>query len=239
MLYLLEGTDPDTPFPDPNTAETEPNGLLAVGGDLDPRRLLNAYRQGLFPWYSEAQPILWWSPDPRMVLYPDELHISRSLRKTLRRGHFQVTVDRAFDAVIRACANPRPDDAGSWLVGEMITAYRELHALGHAHSIETWRDGALVGGLYGVAQGAAFFGESMFSSATDASKIALVHLTELCRRGGIELIDCQIHSDHLASLGAREIARSAFLAAVARATARPAPTRIWSAAGHDELAVAP
>lgn len=229
MLYLLEGTDPDTPFPDPNTAEEEPNGLLAVGGDLSPRRLLNAYRQGLFPWYSEGQPILWWSPDPRMVLFPTELHVSRSLRKTLRQGRFQVSVDRAFEAVIQACAAPRADATGTWLVDEMIEAYRDLHRSGQAHSVETWREGELVGGLYGVSLGRTFFGESMFSRAADASKVALVALVERCQRHGIELIDCQVYSDHLRSLGAREIPRREFLARVAAAVNQSASEASWPA----------
>jgi leucyl/phenylalanyl-tRNA--protein transferase len=227
MLYLLEGTAPGTRFPDPNTAEEEPNGLLAVGGDLSPQRLLNAYRQGLFPWYSEGQPILWWSPDPRMVLFPSEVHVSRSLRKTLRQGRFQVSVDRAFEAVIQACAEPRPDSTGTWLVSEMIDAYRDLHRLGHAHSVETWLDDELVGGLYGVALGRTFFGESMFSLATDASKVALVMLAEHCQRAGIELIDCQVYSDHLRSLGAREIPRREFLARVTAAVDQTTAESIW------------
>ncbi len=238
MLYLLEGTDPNTPFPDPNTAETEPNGLLAVGGDLSPRRLLNAYCQGLFPWYSEDQPILWWSPDPRMVLYPTELHVSRRLRKTLRRGRLEVSVDRAFEAVIQACAGPRRGATGTWLLSEMIDAYRRLHALGHAHSVETWLEGELVGGLYGVAQGAAFFGESMFSTVPDASKVALVSLVEHCLRTGIELIDCQVYSEHLESLGAREIPRSEFLEQIGTALTHQAPEAIWSADRHRSSALA-
>jgi leucyl/phenylalanyl-tRNA--protein transferase len=227
MLYLLEGTDPATPFPDPNTAEEEPNGLLAVGGDLKPQRLLNAYRQGLFPWYSEGQPILWWSPDPRMVLFPSELHVSRSLRKTLRQDRFEVSVDSAFEAVIQACAAPRPDSTGTWLVSEMIEAYRDLHRLGHAHSVETWLDGELVGGLYGISLGRAFFGESMFSRTADASKVAMVALAERCRRAEFELIDCQVYSEHLRSLGAREIPRREFLARVTKAVDQTTSESIW------------
>jgi leucyl/phenylalanyl-tRNA--protein transferase len=211
MLYLLDGSPPATPFPDPANAETEPNGLLAVGGDLTPRRLLQAYRAGVFPWFSEDQPILWWSPDPRMVLFPDRLRVSRSLRKVLRRGEFQVSVDQAFERVIRACADPRRDDSGTWLVPEMIAAYTALHKLGVAHSVETWLDGTLVGGLYGVCLGRAFFGESMFSRVSDASKVALVQLAELTRRADFVLIDCQVYTGHLERLGAREIPRQQFL----------------------------
>jgi leucyl/phenylalanyl-tRNA--protein transferase len=210
MLYLLDGSPPATPFPDPGNAETEPNGLLAVGGDLSPRRLLQAYRAGVFPWFSDDQPILWWSPDPRMVLFPGRLRISRSLRKTLRKQHYQVSVDQAFDQVIHACAGPRRDDSGTWLVPEMISAYRKLHRLGVAHSVETWKDGQLVGGLYGVSLGRVFFGESMFSRADDASKVALVQLAELTRAAEFTLIDCQVYTGHLERLGAEEIPRSRF-----------------------------
>jgi leucyl/phenylalanyl-tRNA--protein transferase len=217
MLYLLDDTPPDMPFPDPGDAETEPNGLLAVGGDLAPRRLLAAYRAGIFPWFSEGQPILWWSPDPRMLLFPDELQVSRSLRKTLRRGRFEVSVDQAFAEVIRGCAGPRRDGDGTWLLPEMIAAYSELHRLGLAHSVETWQDGELVGGLYGVSLGRAFFGESMFSRASDASKVALVYLAELCNQAGFAFIDCQVYTEHLHRLGAREIPRTVFLQHLERA----------------------
>lgn len=210
MLYLLDKTAPTSAFPDPMQAENDPNGLLAIGGDLSPQRLINAYRQGVFPWYNEGDPILWWSPDPRMVLYPADLRISRSLRKTLRRGHLEVSMDQAFGRTIRQCAAPRRDEPGTWLQPEMINAYEQLHAAGQAHSIETWQDGELVGGLYGIAIGGVFFGESMFSRVSDASKTALAFLTEQLSDWGFQLIDCQVYSDHLASLGATEIPRVQF-----------------------------
>lgn len=209
-LQILPPNDPESPFPTPDLAEKEPNGLLAVGGDLSPTRILNAYRQGIFPWFSEGDPILWWSPDPRMVLLPDELRISRSLRKKLRRDHYQVSMDQAFDQVIQGCAAPRPNEPGTWLVSEMIEAYRLLHKLGWAHSVEVWRDNQLIGGLYGIAIGQVFYGESMFSREADASKIALVLLARTAMDTGIKLIDCQVYTEHLASLGAREIDREDF-----------------------------
>lgn len=239
MLYLLDGSPPDTPFPDPARAETDPNGLLAIGGDLSAQRLLQAYRAGVFPWFSDDQPILWWSPDPRMVLYPQRLKVSRSLRKTLRRNHFKVSVDQDFDAVIDACAGPRRDDDGTWLLPEMIHAYRQLHRLGLAHSVETWQDGELVGGLYGVALGQAFFGESMFSRATDASKVALAQLCELLAGAGFAFIDCQVHTAHLQRLGAEEIPRQRFRDELQQARVRPGLS-CWALPPHGtrELAVA-
>ena len=200
----------DTPvhaFPDVDFAMIQPNGLLAAGGDLSPPRLLHAYHQGIFPWFSEGQPILWWAPDPRAILLPEALKISRSLKKTLRRESFRVSFDRAFPQVIEACAQPRPRQNDTWITGPMMTAYCELHARGYAHSVECWQDGALVGGLYGVAIGKVFFGESMFSRVSDASKVAL---TALCR-SGYELIDCQLPSDHLKRLGATDIPRCDFM----------------------------
>ncbi|MFQ5644855.1 MAG: leucyl/phenylalanyl-tRNA--protein transferase [Thiogranum sp.] len=207
----IEPGDPDLTFPDVNLALREPDGLLAVGGDLNPRRILNAYRHGIFPWYSDTQPILWWSPDPRTVLFPARLRLSRSLRKTLRRAHFRVTLDQDFDSVITACAAPRRDSAGTWITPAMADAYRELHAQGSAHSVECWLEGQLAGGLYGIAIGRVFFGESMFSLATDASKVAFAWLVRHLGRRGFGLIDCQVYSDHLASLGAEEIARADFV----------------------------
>lgn len=207
MLYLLDGTSPTLPFPDVENAECEPAGLLAVGGDLTPQRLINAYRHGIFPWYCTGQPILWWAPDPRLVLFPEQLHISRSLRKTLRRGVLIPTLDSAFSQVIRACAGPRRDGTGTWLVADMVQAYERLHELHLAHSVEVWEDGALVGGLYGVAMGRVFFGESMFSHRSDASKIALVHLVQCLEKWGYQLIDCQVRTEHLVSMGAQEIPR--------------------------------
>jgi leucyl/phenylalanyl-tRNA---protein transferase len=194
----------------------EPPGLLAAGGDLSPARLLAAYERGVFPWYSAQQPILWWSPDPRMVLFPEEFKCSRSLAKTLRNGPYTTRADFAFRATIRACAAPRRSGADTWLNGDMIASYEQLHALGYGHSIETYADGKLVGGLYGIQLGQVFFGESMFSLCRDASKVALARLIEECRARDIQLIDCQVASSHLASLGAREVARSQFVALLRR-----------------------
>ena len=201
----------DDDFPPVGRALREPNGLLAAGGDLSVPRLVQAYRRGIFPWYSDDQPILWWSPDPRMVLYPAELKISRSLGKRMRRRDYRVTADTAFSEVIRACAKPRADGAGTWITQAMTGAYEALRRAGHAHSVETWIDGELAGGLYGVALGRAFFGESMFTRQPDASKIAFVHLVRQLRRWSYGLIDCQMATAHLARFGAREIARAAFL----------------------------
>ncbi len=210
MLFLLDNTHPSTPFPAVEQAEKQPDGLLAVGGDLSPERLINAYRKGIFPWFSEDQPILWWSPDPRLVLFPENLHVSRSLRKKLRKGIFTATLDRAFDQVIRACAAPRRDDTGTWILTPMMQAYNQLHHHHLAHSVEVWQDGELVGGLYGVSMGRVFFGESMFSRRSDASKVALVHLVERLSAWGYRVIDCQVQTEHLESMGAEEIPRSEF-----------------------------
>ncbi len=211
MLYLLDAEQPDQGFPDPQLAESEPNGLLAVGGDLSPTRLLAAYRRGIFPWYSAGQPILWWSPDPRMVLFPRRLHISRSLRRTLGRRRYEYSFDRDFSGVLEGCASPRSGTDGTWILPEMKAAYRKLHGLGFAHSVEIWQDEQLVGGLYGVALGGIFFGESMFSRASDASKVALAALCALLDEKGYSLIDCQMHSDHLVRMGAEELPRQEFL----------------------------
>jgi leucyl/phenylalanyl-tRNA--protein transferase len=190
----------------------EPPGLLAAGGDLSPTRLLAAYERGVFPWYSAQQPILWWSPDPRMVLFPGEFKCSRSLSKTLRRGPFTTRVDQAFGATIRGCAAPRRAGPETWLNVEMIQSYDKLHELGFGHSVETYRADSLVGGLYGIQLGRVFFGESMFSLERDASKVALARLVDECRTRDIKLIDCQVASSHLAGLGAREVSRSQFVA---------------------------
>lgn len=211
-LQWLDPYDPESPFPDVERALREPDGLLAIGGDLSPTRLLRAYRRGIFPWYSEDQPILWWSPDPRSVLYPERLHISHSLRKTLQRETYTVTADRAFRRVIESCAAPRTDGLGTWLSADMIQAFCRLHALGHAHSIESWYQGELVGGLYGLAMGRVFFGESMFYRRSDASKVAFAQLVSQLRRWGYALIDCQVASEHLTSLGAVNIPRRRFIA---------------------------
>lgn len=198
-------------FPPPEYAEDD--GLLAVGGDLSEKRLLLAYSMGIFPWYSEALPILWWSPDPRLVLIPDELKVSRSLRQTIRKGRYAVTFDKAFDRVIRSCAGlHRSKDGGTWITDEMIKAYTRLHVSGYAHSVESWHEGELAGGLYGVALGAAFFGESMFAGRTDASKVAFVHLIRQLREWKFTLVDCQVTTGHLISFGAKEIPRATFLA---------------------------
>ncbi len=221
VIFDLDGTPPDIGFPDPLLAETEPNGLLAVGGDLSETRVLSAYRHGIFPWYSAGQPILWWSPAPRMVLYPADFHVSRSLRRSMRRRGFELSVNQAFGGVIRACAAPRDGQPGSWLLAEMIAAYEVLHSSGHAHSIEVWLNEELVGGLYGIGLGEVFFGESMFSRQTDASKVAMAMLVEIAEALPLRLIDCQIYTAHLASLGAREISRALFQQTLEEALERP------------------
>lgn len=198
-------------FPDPSQALVEPSGLLCAGADLEPATIMAAYSRGIFPWFSDDQPILWWSPDPRMVLFPAEFKISKSLAKTVRGGKFDVRFDTAFADVIAACAAPREPDGGTWIVPEMRAAYTRLHRLGIAHSAESWRDGRLVGGLYGVALGRVFFGESMFARETDASKVAMTALVAKLARDGFQLIDCQQQTRHLASLGARPIPRREFL----------------------------
>lgn len=210
MLTLLDSGQADQAFPHVSQALTEPDGLLAVGGCLSTQRIINAYSQGIFPWYSNDDPILWWSPDPRLIIYPEKLHLSRSLQKTLRRQTFQVTFDTAFTQVIKACATPRSDDAGTWLLPEMQQAYIRLHKEGYAHSIEAWHQDKLVGGLYGIAVGQVFFGESMFYHKTDASKVAFVTLIQRLSDWGYQLVDCQVHTQHLVSLGAEEISRTHF-----------------------------
>lgn len=218
----------DTYFPPTATALTEPDGLLAVGGDLSSARLLSAYRRGIFPWFEHGQPILWWTPNPRTVIFPNELHISRSLRKVLRRGDFTLSTDRAFEAVMRACAAPRAGASGTWIGPAMIAAYCELHRLGYAHSVEVWKDDQLVGGLYGLAQGRVFFGESMFSRANNASKVAFAHLARQLAQWGFGVIDCQVASGHLFSLGAREIAREEFEQILVDYADRPSLLGPWS-----------
>lgn len=217
MIPWLESVDA---FPPLEQALIEPNGLLCAGGDLSAQRLLLAYRQGIFPWYSVGEPILWWSPDPRMVLVPSEFKISRSLQRTLRAGTYQIQLDSNFPAVMRFCAQtPRNGQIGTWITAEIQEAYGKLHKLGFAHSVETWMNGKLVGGLYGLAIGKMFYGESMFSHATDASKLALAHLTRFLTEQGFGLIDCQMNTPHLASLGAREIPRSEFITQLLALTA--------------------
>ncbi len=217
-------------FPDPDLAE--PDGLLAVGGDLSPERLLRAYSEGIFPWYSEETPILWWSPEPRMVLLPAELHVPRSLGRTLRSGRYEIRSDSAFGEVIRSCASrERPGQDGTWITGEMIEAYEELHRLGHAHSFEAWDAEGLAGGLYGVALGGAFFGESMFADRPDASKAAFVTAVEWMRGWGVELVDCQVDTEHLRRFGAREITRAEFRARLRNALATAGRGGRWTMGG--------
>jgi leucyl/phenylalanyl-tRNA---protein transferase len=210
-LTWLAPTDPPTRFPEVGDALDEPPGLLAAGGDLSAARLRAAYARGIFPWYSPGEPLLWWSPDPREVLFPGEMHISRSLQRTLRRGVFRVTEDQDFAAVIAACASARGPETGTWITPEMQAAYLELHHLGVAHSIEVWCGEELAGGLYGIAAGRVFCGESMFSRRDDASKVALAWLAGRCPERGFALIDCQMPSAHLRRLGSRALPRGQFL----------------------------
>jgi len=217
----------DDPFPPVTAALAEPNGLLAAGGDLSPERLVDAYRHGIFPWFNPGQPILWWSPDPRMVLFPGDLKVARSLSKVLRNRVYEVCADTSFRTVMEACAEPRPEQDGTWITAEMIAAYCALHARGIAHSVETWIDGELAGGLYGVALGRVFYGESMFARAADASKIALVRLVRQLECWGYGMIDCQVRTAHLASLGAREIPRADFMRKLAELVNYRGPTGRW------------
>jgi leucyl/phenylalanyl-tRNA---protein transferase len=226
-MFRLSANPSDLHFP-PVDLST-PEGLLAVGGDLQPERLLEAYRHGIFPWYSDDQPILWWSPDPRTVLFPHDLHISRSLKRSLRPGFFSVTLDRCFRDVMRHCAEPRPQypDGGTWITAEMLEAYTHLHELGYAHSVETWQKGELVGGLYGVALGGAFFAESMFTRVPDASKVALVSLVRQLQTWGFRIMDCQQSSPHILAFGAEAIPRHEFLDHLAVALALPERRAKW------------
>jgi leucyl/phenylalanyl-tRNA--protein transferase len=209
MIFRLDD-NPAAPFPDAHLAEAEPNGLLAVGGDLSAERIVSAYRKGIFPWFNEQDPILWWSPDPRTVLFPDRFKKSRSLRKTLCKGIFHVTYDEAFEQVIRSCSAPRAGSSDTWLLPEMIEAYRQLHDIGVAHSVEVMQGDQLVGGLYGLAIGQVFYGESMFSRVSDSSKVGLATLCEQLIEWGYRMIDCQLYTPHLVSLGAEEISRKQF-----------------------------
>jgi leucyl/phenylalanyl-tRNA--protein transferase len=225
-LPRLDDRAPDR-FPDPRQALIEPNGLLAFGGDLSPRRLINAYAHGIFPWFNEGEPILWWSPDPRCVFETEQLRPHRSLRKALRNTAWQVTVDRAFRDVMRACAAPRPGQFGTWISPAMIDAYSALHQLGHAHSVEVWEHDRLVGGIYGVAIGRLFCGESMFSAKSGGSKVALCALASLLREWDCPLIDAQVSNPHLLSLGAVEIPREIFLRQVAMLSSAPFDSHRW------------
>ncbi len=226
-MFMLDPKSSNLRFPPVELAS--PEGLLAIGGDLRAERLLEAYYHGIFPWYNEDQPILWWSPDPRAVLFPYKLKVSRSLKRTLRKNRFTVTLDQRFRDVMRACAESprRRSTGGTWITPEMLEAYCRLQELGYAHSCEAWLDGQLAGGLYGVAVGAAFFGESMFNRATDASKVAFVHLVRQLQRWGYLLIDCQLPSAHLRSLGAEEIPRRSFLRWLDTALVRPNRVGTW------------
>ncbi|MEE8235466.1 MAG: leucyl/phenylalanyl-tRNA--protein transferase [Gammaproteobacteria bacterium] len=209
-IHWLRPDDPPDSFPDVAKALRDPDGLLAIGGNLTPERIILAYRRGIFPWYDDGQPIMWWSPDPRAVIFPDEFHISRSLRRTLRKGTYSVSIDQCFNEVISQCANSR-FETGTWITDDMLAAYRQLHELGHAHSVETWRGDQLVGGMYGIAIGKIFFGESMYSAAPDASKVALARLVHLLQRTGVKLLDCQVVSEHLLTLGMRPVPRKSFI----------------------------
>ena len=218
---------PDPVFPPVEDALREPDGLLAIGGDLSATRLLSAYAQGIFPWYNPDEPILWWCPDPRAILLPSAFHVSRSLARRLRKDDYAVTLNRAFPAVLEACSAPRARGRGTWLGPDMKQAYQDLHERGHAQSIEVWQRGQLAGGLYGVSLGRAFYGESMFSRADDGSKIAMYWLCRQLREWDFELMDCQISSPHLATLGAVELPREEFLGRLRGAVAQPGPTGRW------------
>jgi len=218
-VFLLDDRDPYRGFPPPHLASE--SGLLAIGGNLTRKRLLSAYRSGIFPWYSENEPIMWWSPDPRLVLYPHELEVTKSLKRTIKRDEFEVTIDAAFGEVIDACAHIPRKDQGTWITPEMIEAYNDLHRAGFAHSVEAWHKGELAGGLYGISMGKCFFGESMFSRITNASKVAFVKLVVHLQALSFDIIDCQVKTRHLMQFGAREIPRKRFLNEIARSIGAP------------------
>lgn len=229
MSIKLTQLEPgSTWFPSPHRALDEPNGLLAIGGDLDPRRLLTAYHSGIFPWYGAHQPILWWSPNPRALLRPDRLHVSRSLHKVLRRQEFELWLNRDFMAVVEACAAPRRDSEDTWITSELKAAYAVLHRAGHAHSVEVWQAGELIGGLYGISVGRVFCGESMFHRRTDASKLALIGLCRHFSAWGGELIDCQLQTEHLASLGVEEWSRQHFVQRLQQLRQFSLPAACWT-----------
>lgn len=227
-MTRIQSLDAFTPtvFPDPDTALPDPNGLLAFGGDLSPQRLVAAYSHGIFPWYSEGDPLLWWSPDPRCVFATDDVHVSHSLAKFLRKCGWQWSMDRAFDEVMHACAGPRKGDPGTWITRDMLTAYTNLHLLGHAHSLEVWDADALIGGIYGVSVGRMFSAESMFSRRTNASKVALIALAQTLRERGFPWIDAQVPNPHLLRMGACTIPRRQFLAELAHLASQPT-TQDW------------
>lgn len=224
---MLPWLRPNDPFPPAETALRNPNGLLCAGLELTPARILDAYRQGLFPWFNPGEPVLWWSPDPRMVLVPAEFKVSRSLRQRMKKGGYEIRVDSCFREVMRACAEPRARGHGTWIGPAMLEVYTELHRMGYAHSVETWIEGELVGGLYGLAIGRMFYGESMFARQSDASKLALAHLCRQLDAWGIELIDCQMETTHLASLGARPVSRASFLRELRRLVELPSIPAPW------------
>jgi leucyl/phenylalanyl-tRNA---protein transferase len=246
---VLDWLNAGDAFPPIDRALTDPNGLLCAGLELTPELVLAAYERGIFPWYSEGQPVLWWSPDPRMVLRPAQFRLHRSLRKSLHHVDFEIRVDTCFDTVMRACADPRPEQGGTWISEAIISAYGELHRAGFAHSVETWMDGELAGGLYGIALGRVFFGESMFMRRTDASKIAFAHLVAQLKRWQFELIDCQQETEHLASLGAAPISRKSFLdalnqwvpldAAAPRCGAWAFDADLWADLGSKNVTIVP
>lgn len=225
--YLLDPMQPEL-FPDVELALAEPDGLLAIGGDLSQQRLLAAYRQGIFPWYSDGQPVLWWSPNPRAVLYLKDFVISRSLRKSIKNKNYTVTLDTAFYDVIHHCGQKRKGDESTWITNEMTSAYLNLHHAGFAHSVECWHDNKLVGGLYGISLGKAFFGESMFSLATDASKVSLAYLVKYLSNQGFSFIDCQIPTEHLAQFGTKSIARPQFITELRQTLTFPDFTGKWT-----------
>ncbi len=228
---MIPWLEPGEPFPPVETALREPNGLLAAGADLSPARLVDAYARGIFPWFNEEEPPLWWCPDPRMVVFASERRVTRSLRRVIRSGRFRVTMDTAFAAVVAGCAEPRLDQDGTWITPQIFDAYTELAKLGFAHSIETWEGDELVGGLYGVAIGRMFFGESMFARRSDASKVAFVSMLARLESWGMPMVDCQVPTDHLASLGGREIPRAEFLDRIrtlVRQPPLPSPWRFYN-----------
>ncbi len=225
--FVIPPNDQSPTFPDVELALLEPNGLLAIGGNLSPARLLGAYQQGIFPWFNNGQPILWWSPDPRLVLHPDKLYLSRSLKKRLKKNEFTITLDQAFLQVITQCSLPRINQPETWLTEQMRDAYLLLHNMGWAHSVEAWQNNKLVGGLYGIAMGKVFFGESMFAHQTDASKVAFVSLVKYLKQREFGLIDCQVETAHLISLGAENIKRSEFITLLANLTTQNVNNNRW------------
>lgn len=227
MSGMLPWLNPDDPFPAAERAMREPNGLLCAGLDLSPERILAAYRQGIFPWFNHGEPVLWWSPNPRMVLVPDEFKLSRSLRQRMKKGGYEIRVDTSFEQVMTACGESRKGQSGTWIGPAMMDAYTSLHEMGYAHSIETWMDGELAGGLYGLAIGRMFYGESMFARRTDASKMALAHLCRQLDLWGFELIDCQMETAHLASLGAKQVSREVFIQEMKRLIKLPPMANPW------------